>query len=618
MSQHTVFRFPMLGWLAIAGTVLIVPACSSDSTPGDSGGTGAAPNSGGGGAGGGAGGAGGGVAGSGGSGGGADGGSGAAGSGGTMGGAGGGGAGMGGAAQDAAADSRTDSPAPVDSATDGTGPADATAPFDAAADAADTGLVANAAADLAYDSYTKVFYTVTNGKGYYLNNSGDSKADGWWGQAELIEMAIDAYDRKKSDAYKTLMTELIYGFVAKQGTDWSYNDFNDDIAWMVIASARGYLNTGNADFLTYAKSNWDMMYARAWDTTFTGGGLWWKTDKGGKNACINGPAAIGAYLLYKATGDKAYLTKATALHAWNRTNLFDTATGAVYDNISPTGGVTKWTFTYNSGTFIGIANYLYKETGTASYFDDAKKATDFVKTSLSETDGLIKEGAISGDGASFKAIGFRWIAKFVSDNNLGATYYPWLQYNANKAWANRRATDNISWNDWKNPTPHMILDGIGAMATVQILQVVPPGGQAVAWYNSAPQNGRGNIEAENCDEKRAAIIEASEGGSKQLGGVGANAWARYENVDFTATAPTGLQARASVDASAGGNIEVHIDSLTGTLIGTCALTSTGAWTTYADFSATLTPVTGTHDIYLAFKPGAGKTFVANLNWFKLK
>jgi hypothetical protein len=488
---------------------------------------------------------------------------------------------------------------------------------DAGTDASEVGAPVNAIADLAYDAYTKVFYTVSNGKGYYLNNSGDSRADGWWGQAELIEMAIDAYDRKKSDAYKTLMTELVYGFVAKQGTDWSYNEYNDDIAWMVIASARAYLNTKNADFLGYAKSNWDKMYARAWDTTVLGGGLWWRTDNQSKNACINGPGAIGAYLLFKATGDQSYLTKAIAIYEWNRSRLFDTANGAVYDNVNRAGTVTRWTFTYNSGTFIGIANYLHAETGKASYFDDAKKATDFFKKDLCDADGLMKENAIGGDGASFKAIGFRWLAKFVADNGLGATYHPWLQYNANRAWANRRAGDNISWNDWSKPTPHMILDGVGASATVQLLQVVPPGGQTFAWTNNVPQNGRNNVEAEGCDEKRVAIIE--DGGSgKQLGGVGNDAWARYGHVDFGATAPTAVQLRASVDGSAGGNVEVRIDSRTGPLVGTIAVTSTGNWTTYADFSAPLTAVTGTHDVFLVFKAGAGKSFVCNADWFKLK
>jgi hypothetical protein len=481
----------------------------------------------------------------------------------------------------------------------------------------DAELPSNPVADLAYDSFTALFYTVEEGKGYYVNNSGTATADHWWTQAELIEMAIDAYDRKPSAAYETLMTELVYGFVDVQGTDWTYNEFNDDIAWMVIASARAHLNTGNADFLAYAKSNWDAMYARAWDTSFAGGGLWWKTDNQSKNACINGPGAIGAYLLYKATGEPAYLEKAIEIYAWLRGALFDADTGAVYDNVQLDGGGDDWTFTYNSGTFIGIANYLFQETGEPAYFDDAKLAADFFKDELSDSDGLIDEHAISGDGAAFKAIGLRWVARFVADNDLEAIYMPWLQYNANRAWANRRAGDNISWNDWRAATPHMLLDSVGAAATVQILQVVPAGGDAFAWYNSEPQDGRSTIEAELCDEKRGMILEASEDGGEQLGGVVAGAWARYGQVDFTASAPTGFVARASADGSAGGDIEIRIDSLDGPLLGTCAISSTGGWTTYADFPTTLTPTTGTHDIYLVFKPTGGHEHVGNLNWFRL-
>jgi hypothetical protein len=481
----------------------------------------------------------------------------------------------------------------------------------------DAGVPTDTAADIAYDAFTALFYTATDGKGYYVNNAGTATANNWWTQAELIEMAIDAYDRKPSAAYEQLMVELVYGFVDVQGSDWTYNEFNDDIAWMVIASARAHLNTGNADFLAYAKSNWDAMYARAWDTSFAGGGLWWKTDNQSKNACINGPGAIGAYLLYKATGDEAYLDKAIEIYAWLRGALFDTETGAVYDNLNINGGGDDWTFTYNSGTFIGIANYLFQETGEMAYLDDATLAADFFRDELSDSDGLIDENAISGDGAAFKGIGLRWLAKLVTDNGLQASFLPWLQYNANRAWANRRAGDDISWNDWRAATPHMILDSIGASATVQILQVVPAGGEAVAWYNSDPQNGRGTIEAERCDEKRGMTIEGSEAGGEQLGGVVEGAWARYGHVDFTAEAPASFVARASVDGSAGGDIEIHIDAINGPLIGTCALGSTGSWTTYADFTTTLSAVTGVHDVYLVFKPTGGRQYVGNLNWFRL-
>ena len=475
----------------------------------------------------------------------------------------------------------------------------------------------NQAADVAYEAFTKLFYTVSGAKGYYLNNSGTATADHWWTQAELIEIAIDAYERKRSDTYRNRLIELVHGFVAKQGRDWSSNEFNDDIAWMVIASARAHLDTGNTDFLEYARSNWDKMYMRAWDTSFAGGGLWWKTDKRSKNACVNGPGAIGAYLLYKATGDPSYLAKAIEIYAWLRGALFDPKTGAVYDNLKLGGGGDDWTFTYNSGTFIGIANQLFQETGKQTYFEDAKLAADFFEQKLSDSDGLIGEHAVAGDGAAFKAIGFRWLAKFVADNRLESTYLPWLQYNANRAWANRRA-DNISWNDWRKATPHMILESTGAAATVQILQVVPPGGTPVAWFNDAPQDGRREVQAESCDEKRGMIIEASDDNGQHLGGVVSGSWARYVNVDFTPAAPTQVVARASADRVAGGQIEFHLDSLTGPLIGTCAVMATGSWNTFREFTAALTPVTGTHDLYLVFRTASGSEFAGNLDWFKLR
>lgn len=52
-------------------------------------------------------------------------------------------------------------------------------------------------------------------------------------------------------------------FIARQGNNWESNDFNDDIAWIVIASVRGYLMTGKQSYLDVAKSNFDMMYERA-------------------------------------------------------------------------------------------------------------------------------------------------------------------------------------------------------------------------------------------------------------------------------------------------------------------------------------------------------------------
>src|SRR6478736_548667 len=180
---------------------------------------------------------------------------------------------------------------------------------------------------------------------------------GWWTGAELLEMAQDAYDNSSTTARRNIVTSTCNGFLSQNGSTWTGNEYNDDIAWAVIAFSRAYQITGNATYREIAKANWDAMYARGWDTNYFGGGLWWRqSDRQSKNACIQGPATIAACYLYQIYGDSAYLTKAQAIHAWNRQRLFNTGNGAVYDNINTNGNVDTVSLTYNQGTFIGAAN----------------------------------------------------------------------------------------------------------------------------------------------------------------------------------------------------------------------------------------------------------------------
>jgi len=106
--------------------------------------------------------------------------------------------------------------------------------------------------------------------------------------------------------------------MATNGSSWTYDDYNDDMTWAVIAFSRAFLITSNTTFLSVAESNFDAMFSRGWDTNSTGGGLWWSTDQGSKNACINGPAAVAACYLSDPTGQhptkqklEAFLNKAT-------------------------------------------------------------------------------------------------------------------------------------------------------------------------------------------------------------------------------------------------------------------------------------------------------------------
>lgn len=74
---------------------------------------------------------------------------------------------------------------------------------------------------------------------------------------------------------------------------------------------------------------------------------------------------------------------------------------------------------------------------------------------------------------------------------------------------------------------------------------------------------------------------------------------KVRGVDFGMGAKS-FEARAA-SVSAGGNIEIHLDSLAGTLIGTCNISNTN-WRNQA---AKVKSVGGVHDVYLVFKGGEG-------------
>ncbi len=234
--------------------------------------------------------------------------------------------------------------------------------------------------------------------------------------------------------------------------------------WSLPAPAP--INTrGNPQFRDVARSNFDLCFARAWSTNF-GGGLWWKTGVMSKNACVNGPASIAAYLLYQSCGDPGYLAKSKAAFDWERAHLFNAQTGQIYDNISYRRGVAEKAFTYNEGTFIGAANFL-------DYTNEAKLAADYVKNTLCR-DQLLPGYADKGDSSGFNGICVRWLAKFMKQRGLQASYQNWLQTNADAAWRVRRPADNLSWSSWSQNTPSGTLYSWACSCSVVMLQVVPP------------------------------------------------------------------------------------------------------------------------------------------------
>ncbi len=319
-------------------------------------------------------------------------------------------------------------------------------------------------ADEAFEAHTKAFYRERDDRAWFAKDTEGGRAD-FWTQAEQLEMVLDVYERTKNPQHMAMFTKLFRGFLADHGRTWERNEFNDDIMWMVIACARAHLMTGNAEFRDVAKANFDLCYARA-SSPDLGGGLWWKVDNKSKNACVNGPGAIAAFLLGTATGEAGYLAKAKELFLWERATLFEPTTGRVADNISLSGRVARFALTYNQGTFVGAAHLL-------GYDDDARLAALYTMNQMCR-DGYLPAGGEKGDGGGFNGIGVRWIARFVKDRGEQATFEPWLQKNAEAAWKARRASDNLSWCRWPEPTPEGKRYSWGCSNAVVLLQYVRP------------------------------------------------------------------------------------------------------------------------------------------------
>ncbi len=99
------------------------------------------------------------------------------------------------------------------------------------------------------------------------------------------------------------------------------------------------------------------------------------------------------------------------------------------------------------------------------------------------------------------------------------------------------------------------------------------------------------------------------GGGMNVSSISNGDYIKVKDVDFL-DGVTSFDARVS---SAGSNakIELHLDSQSGTLLGTCDVSGASAWTTK---TCTVSGGSGKHDLFLKFVGGSGDLF--KFNWWK--
>ncbi len=290
-----------------------------------------------------------------------------------------------------------------------------------------------------YDKVARQAYDAWLDKFFYVDEKGFGRLNnmnGFWTEAEVLEMFVDAYEHFGDQKYLTAAEQLYDGLMDKRNVKWTWNGYTDDVMYMIIATVRLYMVSHDPRHLNTAKGNFDWAYGRA---VKEDGALIWcmDEDKQYKNAVANCPGMIAAVLMGKATGDTSYFDKAEKIWDYTYPNLFE-------KQYQKSGGYDD---TGIQGIFIGSNALLYEVTGKEKYKQIGIRACEIAKSIGKGSNKILNgEGVKGGDYNSVAAKGIlaRWIGYFTEVCPDVDQFDYWMEMNADSAWSNRNSED-IMW-----------------------------------------------------------------------------------------------------------------------------------------------------------------------------
>ncbi|HET7539146.1 MAG TPA: glycoside hydrolase family 43 protein [Polyangiaceae bacterium] len=147
----------------------------------------------------------------------------------------------------------------------------------------------------------------------------------------------------------------------------------------------------------------------------------------------------------------------------------------------------------------------------------------------------------------------------------------------------------------------------GADGTIPAIKMSTGGPKAVENLNPFQR-----VEAETIAFSSGLKTETCSEGGIDVTSISNGDYIKVKNVDFGSGA-TSFDARVA-SANSGASIELHLDSQTGTSLGTCAVPATGGAKTWMTKTCPVTGATGVHDLFLKFTGGSGDLF--NFNWWQ--
>ncbi|MCR5015432.1 MAG: family 43 glycosylhydrolase [Ruminococcus sp.] len=127
-----------------------------------------------------------------------------------------------------------------------------------------------------------------------------------------------------------------------------------------------------------------------------------------------------------------------------------------------------------------------------------------------------------------------------------------------------------------------------------------------------PLNPFERVEAETICWCEGVKTEKDSNNSVNIGSIKKGSYIKVAGVDFGEGADKFTASVAS--AESGGNIELHLDSKTGPIVGNLKVGGTGGWQNWEEVSCDVAGASGEHDLYLVFNGGDG--YLMNVDWWK--
>ncbi|KAJ7162294.1 glycoside hydrolase family 76 protein [Mycena filopes] len=234
---------------------------------------------------------------------------------------------------------------------------------------------------------------------YYNETNGRYNGGSVWTDANALETVHELMLlTKRTDFDGVADNSYIGRHALNTSTDWQAftGGFIDDAGWVVLsiwtmADYKKFRGEDNVDtFLISAGQLYDKIAAN-WDDT-CGGGVWWTTDHGYKNAITNELFLTLSARGYLRTGNQTYLENAKKTWAWLESSGMRTSTGLFNDGLEfgtcLNNNGTTWT--YNQGVIASGLAALAVATGNHTLFKEAELTLDGTIRHLTSR-GVLKE-----------------------------------------------------------------------------------------------------------------------------------------------------------------------------------------------------------------------------------